>query len=123
MDMPAAALDTEVVHHFPIGAEQHGTHARAAGLKVLHGERGDQSAKRFQEELLAEGAAVLIQAIAPVLEEELPRTAIGERVPCIGETEVRLAVALALEGEHGVRPALDTSICHAREVHAQEREA
>ena len=61
-------------------------------------------------------------AIDGYLPQETPEAAVGQRVEQVAGVEIGLAVALARERQHGVRPGFDAAVNQPREVHAQERE-
>ena len=76
----------------------------------------------MDESALAQRAVELVEAAAPILPRHAPKTRISECRQRISETEIRLAIAFAPQGEHRVRSCLDAAANPAREVYAQERE-
>ena len=122
MDGTVGGFDAEIVSGVAVLAEQQRPHPGATRPDVVHGQGRHQPLQRFQEQPLGEGASVLVDAEGHVVEEQLPGASVAQGFHGVFQIEIRLPVALPLEGEHGIGAALDLAVGHAGEVHAQEGE-
>src|SRR5205814_8390887 len=76
--------------------------------------------QRTHKRRFTPGAPHLARADAPILERQLAKAGERQRLQEVAQIDVRLTIAFTSEGEHGIRPALNTALNHPREVHAQK---
>jgi histidinol-phosphate aminotransferase len=105
-------------------ARQHGlrAHTGAATFDIGGLNGGDEPLQGAAEEFVAERAADLVAGHRGVADQETPEAGEGERVPQVGQRDLIPPVALAGEGQHGVRAGFDAPVDETGEVDAQEGE-
>ena len=109
--------EAEVLHQLAARGHGLGAHAGTAGFEVGFANLGDEPLQRGAEQLFAERTLHFLPAHALVFAHEAPQAAERERVEQVARVEIRFAIALAREGEHGVRTGLDAAIdCDPRVV-------
>ena len=97
-------------------------HSRAGRTQIVVAQAGQQSAHGAREGPPAQRAPQLAGAPPPGAPGHSPETRERQSARQIGEVDVGAAVALALQGEHRVRPGQDASTHLLRQVDAQERQ-
>jgi hypothetical protein len=110
--------DAEVVHQRAGWFDRLGADARSRRLQVFPTQLGQQPLQGFVKGPLAEGAPQLAQARSLVLPGHAPEAAVGRQGGRVAQRHGGLAIPLALQGQHGVRPRFDAAADSAREVNA-----
>src|ERR1041384_1921443 len=123
MDFAAGLPNDEVVEQRAVRRNRLRAHARAARLPVVDPDRRHQALPRSGEGALAERPVLLLESHAPVASRDRAEAGEGKRLPEIARVEIGFAVALAREGQHGVRARLDVAVDRAREMYAEKRKA
>src|SRR5262249_58380665 len=115
--------DQEVVDQRSVRKERLGAYAGGGGSEMALLDRGEKALERPRESPLRQRPQDLRAPGSEVPRRETPEARIAEDVEHVAHVHVAPGVALAGEGEHGVRATLDSPADRPREVDAQEREA
>ena len=121
VDLAGLLLEAEIHEQGTVAMD--GLRADAAAAfagDVFHADFGDEALEVFQEDCFAEGISQLAPGGAGVFFQKPIEAGKREGLPRIAQGDVRAAVALALEGKHGIRPGFDAATDHARKMHAEE---
>ena len=122
VDHPLRLDDAEVVDRLAVRVHRLGPHAGPGRVNVLPAELRNQPLQRLQERPLAERPVHLGQRPCRSTCGPSARSRGSRASATRPAAEAGPRVALAAEGEHGVRPGLDAAVDHSREVDAEERE-
>ena len=112
--------DAEVVDERPVALDGLGPDAGPRADDVGRTDVGDVALRAPHVGALGERAAHLGDAGAPVLAGHPPEARPGHDVPHVAGAYAGALVALAAQGQHGVRPHLELTGHPAGEVHAEE---
>jgi len=121
VDLAGFLLEAEIHEEGTVAMD--GLRADAAAAfagDVFHADFGDEALQVFQEDCFAEGVFQLTQCGAGVFFQKPIEAGKREGLPRIAQGDVGAAVALALEGEHGIRPGFNAATDHARKMHAEK---
>ncbi len=115
--------DVEVVHQSSLGIDRLRPHAAPRPAQILGTQLGHQALQVVDEDALQQRPPDLVGAGAPEAGGEAPEARPGGDARRVAQRDVAPAVALALQGQHGVRPGLDAAVYHQGQVHSQEGKA
>ena len=84
--------------------------------QVIFSYFGDELLKALDERTFAHRTQHLHDPISVIPPRQIPKTRERKGFKQVGTVDVRPAIALALEGEHGIGPGVHGVINHARKM-------
>ncbi len=120
--LAARGLHQEVVDQPAVAAQRLRAHPGRRRHQVAGGDAGHEPRQAAGERVPGQRAPDLGGAGHQVLRGEPPQARPGEAVRDVAHRHVRPGVALARQGEHGVRARVHVALDPAGQVHAEERE-